>query len=396
MEYRIFTENDRLAASVALMAFLREMDGKTRKSKTLLPVVEHALEGGVTFDELFNRQNWLRASAAVEGLSPDDYIALMISRSIDCRSIKEEEGWCDDMDNMSLIARCFHDFYMHICPKGGTWSTDNARLNLENAIKIYSLQALMSEKSIRNAMGEDENAPELTCFNYVLGVIKHTVEVEDTLSEPQYMLKNRDEEYQILEEEQDTEGQEEEKEDEDEQADVAKKLRTEPEPEEDDLSIYDQMDEDGFWGEDADTFVSLTNPREMKRGAIMSIIYNYMMDELNELIALVPDVTTLSDFVEKLTDGNIDAANETTKAREIHQIMNGELLPAFINCINMQGFEMTEELAMTHDPLMEKWDFRDERTRKLHKLKRLIYNHGEEDQDLLNCIPDIEKLYATE
>lgn len=84
------------------------------------------------------------------------------------------------------------------------------------------------------------------------------------------------------------------------------------------------------------------------------------------------------------------------KSREIHQFLNGDLLPTFINCIKMQGYEMTEEMAVKHDPLLESWDFRDEKTRKTHKLKQLIYNFGEEDQDLLDCIQDIEKFFSKE
>ena len=392
MEYRTFTEKDKSAIATALMVFLREMDGKIRKSRTLLPIVESALERGLTLDQIFNRQNWLRAFNATNGnLAPDNYIDLMYCRSITCREIKEEDGWCDDMETMSLLAKCFHDFYMQICPKGGTWSTDNARLNLEKAIRMHSLQAIMSEKAITDAMQASGDGQELTCFNYVLCIIKEKVEIQDLLTEQQTFKRQRDEEFEILDEEADAEDNLESPGD--------KKLRAEPEPEDDDATIYpdDENDEDEeFYNLETDTFVSMMNPREMKRSAIISIIYNYMMDELNELITLVPDVTTLADFIEKLTDGNIDTTHETAKAREIHQLMNGELLPSFITCISMQGFEMTEELALTHDPLTEKWDFRDERTRKVHKLKRLIYTHGNEDQDLLNCIPDIEKVYSEE
>ena len=392
MEFRIFTENDRNAIAMALMVFLREMDGKTRKSKTILPLVDHALDVGLTLDELFNRHNWIRASATITGLTPEDYISLMCDRNILCREIKEEDSWCDDFDNMSLIAKCFHDFYIHICPKGGTWSTDNARLNLEKAIKLHSLQALMSEKSIKAACG-NEGESELTCFNYILGIIKNNHIVENIKSENQVMKQQRDTEFNILEEDnhedqilKDPELQ-------------SEQLRTEPEPEDDDSAVFPFSEEsynEEYWTPENETFVSMMNPREMKRNAILSIIYNYMMDELNELIALVPNVTTLADFVEKLTDGNIDTQNETIKAREIHQMMNGELLPSFVTCINMQGFEMTEELAMAHDALVEKWDFRDEKTRKAHKLKRLIYTHGCEDPDLLDCIQDIERIYLND
>ena len=392
MEFRIFTENDKVAITYALMAFLREMDGMTRKRDTVLPVVEHALDGGITLDELFNRQNWIRAAAEINGLSPEDYVTLMVNRNIVCRPIIQEEGWCDDLDNMSLIAKCFHEFYIKICPKGGTWSTDNARINLEKAIKLHSLQALMSEKSIIAAYG-DEDEPELTCFNYILGITKNRILVDDTKSESQMMKEQADRELAVVEDDAAEDCSERQ------EADPAdcEGLRTEPQPESDDETIYpadDIYDNDDLWQSGEDTFISLTNPREMKKNAILSIIYNYMMEELNELIALVPNVTTLADFVEKLTDGCIDTANESIRAREIHQIMSGELIPSFISCVNMQGFEMNEELAASHDPLTEKWDFRDENTRKVHKLKRLIYTHGADDQDLLNCISDIEKLYS--
>lgn len=390
MEYRTFTENDKNAIAVALMVFLREMDGKSRKSKTLVPIVEYALEGGLTIDELFNRQNWIRAASEINGLSPHDYVSLMLNQNILCKEIKQEDSWCDDLDNMALIAKCFHDFYITICPKGGTWSTDNARLNLEKAIRMHSLQALMSETAIMNANGRFY--PQLTCFNYVLGVVRNSYNVENIKSENQVMKENRNNEFNIIER-----AISQEIEDEDNNI-PSQQLRTEPEPEDEDNTIYpmDDMDTDNMWGQETETFVSMVNPREMKRNAILSILYNYMVDELNELIAIVPDVTTLADFVEKLTDGNIDTSNESIKAREIHQLMNGELLTSFITCIKMQGFDMTEELALSHDPLIEKWDFRDIKTRKAHKLKRLIYTYGSEDEDLQDCINDIEKFYLND
>lgn len=386
-----FTQNDISAASMALMTFLGTLDGKIRKSRTLVPVVEKALEQGLTFDELFNRENWFRAAAAMKGLGPEDYVNMLASRETSCRSLKDEEGWCDDMATMTLVSKCFHDFYMAICPKGGTWSTENARLNLEYAIKMHSLQALMSEKAIKAAAEAAGDESGITCFSYIQGIIKCRYEVEDELSEEQHARQARNEEMVILEAAAEDEGM--------------PGLVTEPAPDDDDDAIYDpdaltDMDMwpggfDDLQGPE-DTFISFIHPREMKKTALQSIIYNYKIEELSELFKMIPDVTTLADFIEKLTDGEVNTAGGSMKSREIHQFLNGDLLPTFINCIKMQGYEMTEEMAVKHDPLLESWDFRDEKTRKTHKLKQLIYNFGEEDQDLLDCIQDIEKFFSKE
>ena len=399
MDYRIFTENEKSAISVALLVFFREMDGKSRKSKTLLPVVESAIVGGLTLDELFNKGNWLRLSSVISGLTPNEYVEHLLLREVNCLPIKEEDGWCDDMKNMSLIGKCFHDFYTEICPKGGTWSTDNARLNLEKAIKLHSLQALMSEKSINDAMKSETGESEITCYNYVLGVVKGQIAVDDNLTETQHVLKNHDSECTYYEESEANQ----------EDIDINKvpegaDFRSEPVPADIDEAIFPTHEEmniedfDDEWdSEDGnEAFVALMDPREMKRAAILSVVYNYTFEELNELMQSVPETRTLADFVEKLTDGHIDVSSESIRARSIHQNMSSELIPFFINAVRMQGYEMDEVLAVNHDALVERWDFRDEKTRKAHKLKTLIYTHGDNDEDLLNCIADIEKLYFAE
>lgn len=396
MDYRIFTENEKNAISVAAMVFFREMDGKSRKSKTLLPVVEAALEGGLTLDELFNQGNWQRLSQIISGLTPVEYVEHLLLREVNCLPIKEEDGWCDDMKNMSLIGKCFHDFYTEICPKGGTWSTDNARLNLEKAIKLHSLQALMSEKSIKDARKTEEGDAEITCYNYVLGVVKGQIEVNDDLTETQYVLKNHDSECVYFDENTFPFTEEDEKAIE-AMAEDSEKLRTEPVPGMPDHAIFpipEEFDEEWDSIDSEEAFVSLMDPREMKRAAILSVVYNYTFEELGELMKIVPDARTLADFVEKLTDGHVDVSNESIQARSIHQNMSSELIPFFINAVRMQGYEMDDTLAVNHDPLIERWDFRDEKTRKAHKLKTLIYTHGENDEDLMNCIADIEKFYS--
>ena len=383
---RKFTENDIKAASVALRSFLGELDGRIRKSKSLVPVVERAFEAGLTLDQVLNRNNWMRASEKISGLSPEDYINLLCDREVVCKNIKDEDGWCDDMHVMHLLSKVFHDFYMTICPRGGTWNTESARLNLEKAIKLHSLQAIMSEESIISASGDEEPEEGMTCFNYIQGILKGKVILEDALTEEQLMRINREEELDIYSSEEEEDVQ-------------SANLVAETAPDDMDDSIFDSFDlPNGNVTEDygSETFVSFMHPREMKRAALQTIIYNYRISELNELFQMIPNVTTLADFIEKLTDGSIDRSRSSLMSRTIHQYLNGDLMPTFINCVNMQGFEMTEEMALQHDPLLENWDFRDERTRKVHKLKQLIYNHGEEDADLLACIQDIERFYTQE
>ena len=72
----------------------------------------------------------------------------------------------------------------------------------------------------------------------------------------------------------------------------------------------------------------------------------------------------------------------------------GDLLPTFINCVRTQGIDMDEETAGQYDILHDSWDLRSPETRKLQKLKKLIYSAAHDDPDLLSAIPDIERLYG--
>ncbi len=437
---RTLTNKENEALSIAFQTFMRELDGKRRNLTTVMPIVEKAFDAGLTIDEIFNPYNYVRAKEFLNELSPADYINILIDMSIPVRDIKDEPDWCDNLDNMTLIAKCFHDFYMAISPKGGTWNTDNARMNLEKAIRRNSLQTIMSEdliiqvalkeqETLRKKTGDTETDPDkeqavlnLTCFNYILSLLKNAEDfnIQCQLTEGQINRKN----YlaNLAEEaaaeaaesslpEQEIAEEEIEETVERNEAEKGNPVITETASDKDDGDIYPespsisltseeslakqngQPEHEEYMAPNTDVFISYNSPHEYKKNCIRLIIQDLSLEELDKFRMHLPDTRTLGDFIDKLTDCELETDNEDPQLRNLHQILNGELQANFISCVRLQGFDMNEEMAAQHDIINENWDFRDEKTRKLYKLRSLILKYGENDTDLLNIITELEDLY---
>lgn len=391
---RIYTENDKKGLCVALRILLRNRYGKSMKAATLMPAIEKALAAGLSADEILNAANYARAEVIMPESSPEDLISCMAERRIETREITEEEGWSDDLDTMNQISEIFHEFYITICPKGGTWSTSNARMNLEKAIRRNSLDSILSEKLIMEVI-EKSGIESLTCFNYISIILKDQ-EKYNIEKEPSEERKKRLEEgSQMLEslvkqEETDEKTAEENEE-------IA--LTTESEADETDIDLYpfdDDFNDDRNWTptlNERTTFIG-PDPEKRKYECIAASIFYLSPLEIVEISKTVPPCSTLKELIEKLTSNELNPEKETLQARKVHQTLSADLAPAFLECIRLQGIEINDDEIERHDPLTENWDFRDPNSRKKEKILRLIEKYGEDDPDLNEAAVEIDKFFS--
>lgn len=379
---RIITEKDRRGAAKALQVFISHVSGQRKTPlKVLLDAVDQAIDHGLTLDELLNKGNYTRVLTATNSRTDVfAYVDLMAQNIVSVRKLTEEEGW-NEPESFGVIAEAFHSFFKEIQPKGGVWNTPNARLKLTTAISRHGIQALASEKLILEAAELSADKGEMTCFNYIDCIVNSTIKVEETFTEAE--MKR--------------------------QAEIAgeinRTLITEGNEPENDDSIFDEFDNEdpyfnpdfGNMDEDADnSFVAYKDPREYKRGCVTGLVFGLTMKELNAIKDAIEDdceAETLEDVISALTDGHIDRNKESHDARQAHQYLRMELIASFINCVQLQGIEISDENASEYDVLLCNWDMRDAEARKLQKLKQLIYDYGDKDDDLTNAIKDLEKLY---
>lgn len=387
---RKFTENDLKGLARAFQTFMGAMNGQQVTVKTHLPVVERALAEGVTVDELLNPANYHRAEEIVQNATLDDYADILVHNRIPVRELKDEPDW-DDTNAFPLLAEIFHDYYMEICPKGGTWSTVVAKMNLRHAISRHSLQGVMSETLIRSVMERTGLNGNLTCYQYIQEILinRDDYHVDNSLSEEQ----NRRRDIEACSR-QDAGGAEDSHGERD-----PVELVTESSPDPDDPTIYGETDGDGTedTGGGQGAFVTMPSPREYKRAHVLEAVRGLEIREFRELSRMYDEAISVDEFITNLADGKFDARMESTEARNAHQYINGTLYPHFIECAAWQGVEISEETAANMDTLKVSWDLRDARTRKLQKIKELIYNSAVEnsdDMDLLSVIDDLERLYS--
>ena len=390
---RKITEKDRQGAARALQVFMTHVSGQRRLStKSLLEAVDRAVDEGISFDELLNRENYSRAAAVMQNATAMDYVNILATRQVVVRELTSDPEW-DNQEAFGMVAEAFHAFYKEICPKGGTWNTPNAKLKLSYAIKLNSLQALMSEALINEVAEKYEEKGELTCFLYINEILQ---------SPSKYNIDKTE-----------TERQMQRKEDEEESSVVP--LKTEGESSELDESIFGIMNDEDAYEPNIDemgfsdaeqfpdlsdfednSFIAYKDPREYKKGCVAGIIFALNLKEIQALMESTTDeCSTIEDLVTALVDGKVDKEKESLEARQAHQYMRMELLTAYITCVRLQGIEINEENASEHDVLMSNWDMRDTKARKLQKLKQLIYDHGEKDDDLVAAIKDLEVLYQS-
>ena len=389
---RIFTEKDILGLLVALRAFLKPLSGERISRQAGIPLIQKALDGGVTLDELFNKGNWDRAKAIDPGLDAQRYADLLIERAFEVKELKAETDWHSPDNGFAAVSEAVHDFFMEVSGKGGKWNIPSAHVNLAKAISTYSLQAILSEELVSRVVGQEE---EMTYFNYILTIVKdfNSLQVNCDLSESQEKARAALDNGKT----QETSGSREEKE---ETTDPDEVPEDTPFPSEEETDSPAEEEEYQDNEPDASGFESTVLlfplPNKTKKDSLKTILGNYTPKELVGLVKTIDDGMNLStdEVIDRLVKGKFDRNMEDVETRRIHQQINNDLIRPFVDCVHGQGREMDEDMATEYDLLYESWDLRNPNVRKMHKLLDLIYTYGKEDPDLLEASSDIEEFYS--
>ena len=387
---RKFTENDIAGIARALQTFMGYRNGQDVTVKVHQGQVELALAEGITIDELLNTANYQRVNKMIPNASVEEYVDALVKNQVKVTSLSDEPGW-NDPEGFPALAETFHDYYVVINPKGGSWSVTQAKLNLQKAIESNSLQGLMSEELINKVMEKTGQGKELTCYQYLTQVVKEkdiAAEIDNSLSEEQ--TKHRELMAQSVME---TAVAEEEDDEEQNEEPVPEGM-----PEEDDHTLYPPDEDDAETDLHGDgTFVTIPSPKEYKRARVIDALKTLEVAEFIALAKTFNQDMSVDEMITALSDGKIDRNSETLEARNAHQMINSDLFQFYIYCAKWQGVEVNEKTATKLDLLAENWDLRDTRTRKLHKIKELVYSHtieNSEDMDLMSVVEDLEQLYS--
>ena len=312
-----------------------------------------------------------------------------------------------------------------MCPKGGTWSTTNATRHLANAIRKFGLQAIMSE-SLISSLSEDK---DITIFSFLVK-LNSGITVENELTEEQASRKAEDEELKAAIEEfkdanedipEDAEAldyedendlppnglryhnylhclrrKEQESMSDSDESEEPETEKPEENPDYEDGSgtensepweVEDMIDPD-------ETFVSVqVNPRDLKRHGITGAILDLNPADLAEFCSNDTNAASINEFIDHLTDGEVDFSNETAASKMTHQAINLRLVDEFIQCNNLQGNSVSEKDAIQFDLVTIGWDLRDDKTRILQKLRQLVAQSNPDDNDLKKAIRDLEEQY---
>ena len=408
---RTITTKDKRGLLIAFRVFLRAMSGERLSQQAGDAILDKALDSGLSFDEILNKENWRRALAIIPtGLTAKDYIDILCEHRIDVREIKDEPMWHDVNNGFAIVAEAAHDFFMEVCGRGGKWNIPSALTNLAKAIKEHSLQAILSEKLITEVTEPDS---EMTYFGYISAIIRdfNSLQIEDAPTEAQ--AARRQEEEDILHNavspgKEESEGEAARREEENESPEQTPGPEETPaggqEQEEEEEEIQPEDDpfpepeeDDDFNNLQFETLITTQNtPRDMKKDSLRLVLENYTPTELLGLVATIEGGESMyvSDLIDYLTDGRFDPAKESADTRKVHQNISADLMPMFIDCVRSQNIDMDDSLAANYDILKDSWDLRTPQVRKLHKLKKLILTYGLEDGDLMESIQDIEKLYS--
>lgn len=394
---RIFTDNDKRGLLIALRVFLRNLNGERLSQASGIPLIEKALDAGLSVDELLNKGNYGRAVEVQPELTFAEYVDILCDRRIEVKGIKDEPMWHDTANGFGIIAEAAHDFFMEVSGKGGKWNIPSALVNLAKAIRAYSLQAVLSETLIKEVIGDN---PEMTYFNYILAIVKdfNSLSIDNEPTEAQLNRQKEEEEFiRTNVEDPVHEDESPEKRNEGpEQGDGAE----EPEPEEE---YTDERPEDEPFPPEEEyipegfesVVVTQQSPADIKKNCLRTVLGNYSVNELLGLVKTIKDGMDIpvDEVLNRLANGRFEPKLEDAATQKIHQEINADLILSFISCVRVQGREMDEETATEYDILHQNWDLRTPAVRKRHKLLRLILTEGKDDPDLLDAIQDIEKMY---
>lgn len=373
--------------------------------KRAAAAVDDALAAGVTADELLNAANWARARDG-GAASADEYVAALSRGGIAARPLRDEDDWDTPATKTAALGEIFHDYYTEIRPKGGAYTSATARINLRAAVARYGLQAIMSETLMDTVADILEKGDTMTCYQYIehLAGTEDGDRVDTSLSEEQ--AHRRESEIVSLEQmdaaatDDDAmpaaaapEETAQQTADAEEEAPEGPAMHTEGRQESDDWSFYDDDQEPVQGG-----YMTMPSPTEYKRAQIADALKVLQLDEFMALARCFDSGKSVDEMITDLADGKLRRDREDAEAREAHQILNGLLYSPFMECVTWQGVELSEAGAARLDLLLEGWDLRDARTRRLQKLKSLIYSsamENAEDTELMAAVDDLEKYYGS-
>lgn len=395
---RNITQKDKRGLLIAFRVFLRAMSGERLSQQAGDVILTKALDAGLTYDAILNKENWGRALSVMAEPSAAEYIDILIERRIVVCELAEETMWNDVNNGFAIVAEAAHDYFMEVSGQGGKWNIPSALTNLAIAISRYSLQAILSEdlfNEVNAAAGEKQ-----TFFNFIVAINKDfdTLHIgrtpEERLTEQQF-ARIREDEQAVA----DAVGKAKEEKEEENNPGEAGEDRQEMPDEPDDApedEPFPDMSEEADGAAFETTFIVQDNPRDLKRNCLQFVLLNYTSSEFGSLVETVEggEGMTVNEIIDALTDGRFDTGKESAEGRAVHQNISADLLPSFIDCVRMQGVEMNEDIATNYDILKDNWDLRTTPVRKLHKLKRLIVTYGKDDPDLVAAIQDIESLYG--
>ena len=178
-------------------------------------------------------------------------------------------------------------------------------------------------------------------------------------------------------------------------------VTTEPMPE-------DGHDPDENWEDDpidltsgdvpAVGFAKLPSPKDYKRACITEALKSLQISEFIAIASVFDAGICIDEMINKITAGDFDKPkiSDSVEARYAYQTIKEAIFPQFLQCASWQGVDISERTAVNMDLPAISWDMRDANTRKLQKVRELVYGNAidnEEDADLMSVIEDLEKLY---
>lgn len=373
---RIFTDKDKRGLLIALRVFLRHLNGERISQQAGLPLIQKAIEAGISVDALLNRQNWERAAEIDPSITASGYISCLCEGTITVKELKDEPDWFKTENGFDIIGEATHDFYLEVSGNGGKWNIPSAFDNLVRAIKLHSLQALMSEALITKAK---EKEPDMTYFNYVVTFV-NDIDTLGIVDDPtEYQVNPRHAPKPETDNSHETS--------------VDTTAANEDAPED---APFPELDDEPLPMEGFEvTHVLDPDYEEVKRSGLKAVLGNFTPNEMIGIVETIeggPDMP-IDQVINALVRGQFDVKKESPEAKKTHREINNELINPFIQCVNLQGIDMNEEMAADYDLLHDSWDLRKPEIRKYSKLMKLICNEGKDDPDLLDCLNDIEKFY---
>ena len=389
-EQRTYTPKDLEGIAAALSSFLLRLSGKRTHAKRAAVLTGQLAEAGVPLDVVFNPSNYRRArelNSQDEVLTPDGYVAALIRSDapVHYRRLTEEHAWETEENGFAQVSEVVHDFFLAVTGKGGHWKTDSAVKNLAMTIRLgRNLDNILSEEVI-NAVRDNNASDAVSCFAYVNALMKDPFAILQRDQDPLYPLVG------------------------------TPPWSIPPEPEEEPLAEStiiqndSDLDESGpMPGEDEGAPVGESpsgaldgvgiNPSVTKLQSLTKAVYKLNPKEFSQIASLIEGWESLAygTIIEKLSAGEFDPTREDDKAREMHAVLNGQLMEDFISCAGLQNVPMDFQGAAKIDLLHDSWDLRQDENRRLQKLKMLVREFGNDDPDLEEAVSDLAAFYRQE